>query len=257
MAKRPNVEDEPLDLSPDAIVGQLHPDVNDTSTRIYLSGYLGPSGSDDLVRLYTDLSFTAYYEIARADIQGRAAINPDDNNSGTMISLKREAQVACVTAARSTVPASMLSGSIASAYLAQSNNQSGFGPRTYPPTQDPNICTGLACDVGSALFCVRPAAVGPRTYPPTQDPNICTGLACDVGSALFCARPAAVGPRTYPPTQDPNICTGLACDVGSALFCARPAAVGPRTYPPTQDPNICTGLACDVGSALFCARPVR
>ena len=83
-----------------------------------LVGYVGPSKREAHVRLYTGLDFQTYYEIPKGAVIAADAVDEEDENSPTQLTVTAETTIDLVHTSKQTGPASYLAGSIAAAYLA-------------------------------------------------------------------------------------------------------------------------------------------
>jgi hypothetical protein len=208
MARRAAEQPKATDLSPDSIVEQLHPDTEITEAAVTLTGYLGPSSTDDNVRLYSNLSFTSYYEIPKDGILGRAKADPKDEDSATVLRVKSDTRLDIVNSTRRTIEANALSGSITGNYLSTAQFQAG-GAGIQGLTSDPNVCTTVVCGTISTFICAQGAGRGPGIQGGvTSDPNVCTTVVCATISAFICAQGAGRGPAVQGGFTDPGCCTG-------------------------------------------------
>jgi hypothetical protein len=257
MARRPRSETddpaaEPDKFVPDSAVNDLHSDPDDFSPQTTLIGYVGPSPNDDNFRLYTDLSFSKFYEIPKDALKGRTSADSSDENAPSIIRIDAGARVRIVTHSESSVEASAIAGNISSGYLSGSvrcgrGALSGF-------STDPNVCTTLVCETVSVAFCAQGRGASPRGGFST-DPNVCTTLVCETVSVAFCAQGRGAGPRGAFST-DPNVCTTIACETISLAVCAQGRGAAPRGGFST-DPNVCTTLVCETISLAVCAQGAR
>ena len=65
------------DVKEHELVKKIIKDINRPGNVTVLCGYVGKSGSDDLVRLYTDLQFGEYLEIKKVDILASKEVSDD------------------------------------------------------------------------------------------------------------------------------------------------------------------------------------
>ena len=98
-----------------------------------LVGYVGPSKKEAHVRLYTGLDFQTYYEIPKGAVTAADAVDEDDENSPTQLTVTAETTIDLVHTSKQTGPASYLAGSIAAAYLAGAARRRSVRYRTGSP----------------------------------------------------------------------------------------------------------------------------
>ena len=100
------------------VVTKLLGESGEPQDLVTLVGYIGPSKKEGHVRLYTGLDFQTYYEIPREGVVLAEAVDRDDENSPTQLTIQANATVDLVQTSKQTGPASYLAGSIAGTYLA-------------------------------------------------------------------------------------------------------------------------------------------
>jgi hypothetical protein len=65
------------DIKDHELVDKIVRDINNPGNVTVLCGYIGKSGSEDIVRLYTNLEFGEYFEIKREDILASKEVSDD------------------------------------------------------------------------------------------------------------------------------------------------------------------------------------
>ncbi|MGV9264858.1 hypothetical protein ACWDRR_09375 [Kitasatospora sp. NPDC003701] len=109
---------EERDLSPHSFTPTPGTEPSGDSLTV-LVGYVGTGPTDDLIRLYADLSLSSYYEFAADDVVRTASVDPDNASSPRRLWIRDSAQVRLVRVNQVTGPAAFLRGSL----------RSRFGPR--------------------------------------------------------------------------------------------------------------------------------
>jgi hypothetical protein len=112
-------------------------------------GYVGASANEGQVRIYLDLSFGSYCEVASSDVVQTAPVDANDENSPTVVWVKSSAQVELV--GRLTGDASFISGRIRKRFLPRASAEAVTLTNTFPqcsevffcPTEDP--CSTPLC----------------------------------------------------------------------------------------------------------------
>ena len=181
-------------FAPDPIVRELNPGGDDMHGSVSLAGYVGPSRTSGNIRLYTDLSFNTYYELATTAVVSRSRVNKSDDDSPSVLRIRGDSRLQLVNVSSRTVEAGALDGTICREHFpTAARGAHGMTPGVQGFTSDPNVCTGLACYTISVAFCAQ-AQPGAGRGPVgmlggfTSDPNVCTGLACYTISVAFCAQ---------------------------------------------------------------------
>lgn len=105
------------EIEADALVERLIPDPGKPAAQL-LSGYLGKSDRDGVWRIYLNLEFTEYLEIAEEDILHVEKLGRGDaSQAGAWIWVKRDATVEHVRPERRGAQAEFLGGEISTAFL--------------------------------------------------------------------------------------------------------------------------------------------
>lgn len=164
---RPGNKANEIDLKPHPLVQRLQPDIDDINVPpdvVSLIGYIGTSKKPDHIRLYRDLSFNNYYEIPTSGVASTAALNPDDENSPTVVNVYADTKVEVITISAQSVEARYLSGSISSgalggpAQIGSGGSGGGPGPCGIVPTRFPS-CVFPPC---ANILTWMPSCIGPQ-----------------------------------------------------------------------------------------------
>jgi hypothetical protein len=230
-----------LNLDPDRIVNELHPNPDSLESVVTLEGYLGPSSTQGNVRLYLDLTFNNYYEIPNAKdaIVGRTRKDPVDESSQTILRVRSQTRLQVVSISSKNVEAGYLSGAITSGFLGTSQSQGALSAvGGLQGITDCSLCTGLVCLTVSLAFCAQGQARGGIGPQGITDCSVCTTIVCGTISLAFCAQ--GRGGAGVQGITDCSLCTGLPCLTVSLAFCAQGQArggIGPQT---ATFPGLCT-----------------
>src|SRR5690242_4457395 len=109
---------EKLDAAPDGRLSDLNTIV----------GYIGPADDTDQVRIYLDLTFRRYCDVASSDVVQTAPVDASDENSPTIVWVPSTARVALV--GRMTGDASFISGRLRKQFLPRAAAQAVSGSTT-------------------------------------------------------------------------------------------------------------------------------
>lgn len=137
-----------------SLVGRIVTDPSNPPNTVIVLGYLGSAGTgrDAYRRIYLDLDFRNYFEVAHIDILYAQKADPAHEELPTNIVINATANLTLVQ----TVEASYLKGAIASLY-ARGSPYGGFCPA--PPTWIPSVCgclpgpSGGVCGGLTHTFC--------------------------------------------------------------------------------------------------------
>jgi hypothetical protein len=132
----PNLNAHPL-------VSQLHADPDTHQGNKKIVGYLGPSRVADYIRIYTDLSFAEYFEVKRADILSTVAVNPQDENSPTVVFVKEDATIEHTSIVGSG--ADYLKGAIVNDYFASASTAGNVTQQIMPSPVFTEFCSNVIC----------------------------------------------------------------------------------------------------------------
>jgi hypothetical protein len=119
-------------------------------------GYVGPAANADQVRIYLDLSFGSYCEVASSDVVQTAHVDANDENSPTVVWVKSSARVGLV--GRLTGDASFISGTIRKRFLPRATAQA-LSESTAPVCSELFFCPSE--DVCTTPLCPPPASSSP------------------------------------------------------------------------------------------------
>ncbi|MER7772615.1 hypothetical protein [Kitasatospora sp. NPDC096140] len=84
-----------------------------------LVGYVGTGPTDDLIRLYVDVTLASYYEFAADDVVRTASVDPDNADSPRRLWIRDAAQVRLVRVNQVTGPAAFLQGRLRSRFASR------------------------------------------------------------------------------------------------------------------------------------------
>jgi hypothetical protein len=144
MSKKQDRSD--IDLSFHPLAPQDPELPSSSAVRARFSGFIGPSEEEDHVRIYTDLSFSSYFLVARNDVLSAAPSDELDANSPTNVIVQGSAHVAFIRTERLEGAASYVTGAIRRQFLEETDSGSLFDesdhPTTFPCATEPPKCTG-------------------------------------------------------------------------------------------------------------------
>jgi hypothetical protein len=152
-SKEKKMAENKVAFDADALVNVPVDEPGDTAT---FSGYVGPSHIKDNVRLYTDLTFKAYFEIPKAAIRHRAATDANDKNSPSVLLVDSTAQIilTAIKGFHAGRYAGALTHAKATAALITHNNSSGGGVSPAGFTDSCISCHGTDCGCTADTVCV-------------------------------------------------------------------------------------------------------
>jgi hypothetical protein len=162
-------------------------------------GYVGKSGSRDVIRLYLNLNFDEYVDIPRESILHASSVSEDViEGGGTMLWIKKEQKITHVRVESTTTEAEFLKGSIAEDYLRPSEIKPfqggpGRGSWLYP------------CLPSRYIYCYPSETIICRTKPIICYPSI-IGYACPSTLVAIC------------PTRYKPLCQFEACRLNSRFI---------------------------------------
>jgi len=142
------------DQNPDALAAELVPDPTKLPDLVVLSGYLGTSTRAGFSRLYVDLNFSEFVELADADVLARRSVPADQDPLGrTVLWVKRSAPLLRATVSSAQEHAAFLKGEITTSRQSQmelpvAGKLAAFRVQRGGPT-DPlyySTCRGPACE---------------------------------------------------------------------------------------------------------------
>ena len=143
-----------------------------------IKGYVGKSDSNDVVRIYLNLNFNEYVEIAKSDILHAEELSTDDlEHGGTCVWIRKDAEITNVKTESLKQQAQFLEGEIARAQLkpapalrAAGGGEGGPFPTLFAPicpTEYPLSTCGIICP--TLLVICNPTvefACSPRCWTP-------------------------------------------------------------------------------------------
>jgi hypothetical protein len=163
------------EIKQDALVERLVADPANPGVKL-LSGYLGRGDREGVWRLYLNLEFNDYLEIAEADILHVEKLGRDDaSQAGAWVWVKRDASVDHVRGERRGAQGEFLGGAISSRFLggAAGGITAGVGgvaalPSTFSvtecatcPTDDGrHTCLPAVCTLATSCFTTVPIDKG-------------------------------------------------------------------------------------------------
>jgi hypothetical protein len=151
----PDDRREGVDLTAHPLAPTNPSSVSRTASPVRVIGFIGPSEVEGHVRVYTDLSFAGYYDVAEADVISAARVDPNDGNSPTAVLIDSSATVDYVQTSRTKGTAAYVKGAIQRRY------STGRGrARIAPIWNNTNACTYDGC-----------RTQGPECYPPATSYN--------------------------------------------------------------------------------------
>jgi len=126
------------ELRADELIEKLVPDPATPPDLILLAGFLGKSNRAGYVRLYLTLLLNEYLEISEKDVLHHQPFAPALNPlGGTLVWIRREANLLHTRTATQQVQAQFLQGSITARFLPKAGMESQF-VKPYGPTT--HIC---------------------------------------------------------------------------------------------------------------------
>jgi len=114
--------DEPdlaVDLTPHRLAPRPEADAESESGLTTIVGFVGSSSMDGGVRVYLDLSFASYYEVAATDVVRTKAVDSDDPDSPRALWIRSSAQLDLVRTDRLSGSASFVTGAIRRRFSAR------------------------------------------------------------------------------------------------------------------------------------------
>jgi hypothetical protein len=147
---------------------------------VRIVGFIGPAYTGDRIRVYTDLSFSSYYELAAEAVVQSSAVDADDANSPAVVWVDGGALVEFVRTSTIRGSAAYVTGAIRRQLMAASSANRArlaplaFGAETWEavcwPTPPPPPQTSWTCphsEVGMpgchpTPFCTPPPGACPQ-----------------------------------------------------------------------------------------------
>jgi hypothetical protein len=210
----------------DDIVARVIPDPASAQGATLLTGFVGKGDADGRIRIYPDIYFSCWYDVAEADVLHSIPLSSETSPlGGSHVWVKAGADVKSGPSAQQQ-PA----GGGARAFAAQPQ-QPGAVPFSIQPT------CGIAC-TASPQLCPTMSA---NTCAATQCPTM-IGYTCPNGDCTFfgtcppqCPPPNCTLPSTLCPTVDVQTCPP---------FCAQAQAGAAAAIVPTAHGTTCPRFIC-------------
>lgn len=118
------------DQKPDDLAAELVPDPTKLPDLVTLRGYLGKSDRAGFSRLYVDLRFSEFVEVADEDVLARRSLAANqDALGGTVLWVKRNATLLRATVCLAQEHAAFLQGAITASSLRRSRMELPVGRR--------------------------------------------------------------------------------------------------------------------------------
>ena len=127
------------DIPINEIIANLVKDLHDPPGSVVLSGFIGPSNREGVVRVYSDLNLRSFCEVRGTDILHVHEVEPNHPETASHIVIKASANVAWVQ----TVEASFLQGAIAAAHPIRSGTPHDLPAGEQAQWGDAGAVTGL------------------------------------------------------------------------------------------------------------------
>jgi hypothetical protein len=180
----------------DDFIKKVKPDVANSEEVVLLHGYIGDSGKEDQIRVYSDAGLTEYIDIAKADIL-HAVPNSDDPLGGSQLWVKQSSNV------NYNDPQGYAQGDMYNDYMSDSYAPDNFGTAgPVPILTQPVICgpTRFICPTPQSRLVIC-------TIRPTFQINCQRTIVCPT-RAIICQRPSWV-----------DACpTRLGCNPGATII---------------------------------------
>jgi hypothetical protein len=227
----------------DDIVARVIPDPTSAQGATLLTGFVGKSDAEGRLRIYPDIGFGWWYDVAEADVLHSVPLSPESSPlGGSHVWIKAGADVKTGPSAQAQQPAA---GAGAAAFAARPG---GTVPFSIQPT------CGIACTVAPELC---PPTVSAQTCPQTQCPTM-IGCTCPSGDCTFfgnCPPPPCTVPSTLCPTVDVQTCPPNCAQAQAGVGAA--AAIVPTFHAGTTCPrNICTETIPPTRFGTTCPRHI-
>jgi hypothetical protein len=153
--------------NPDDLAAELVPDPTKLPDVVVLRGYLGESTRAGFSRLYVNLNFTEYVEVADEDVLARRSLAANqDPLSGTVLWVKRNATLLRAAVCLAQEYAAFLHGEITASALRQSKLE-------LPVVRKRAVLRAESAGPTDPLF--YSTCRGPSCEDPQPDPGCCLG----------------------------------------------------------------------------------
>jgi hypothetical protein len=129
-SSRESPKDANKDIKEHELVGKIIRDINRPGNVTVLCGYIGKSGSEDVVRLYTDLEFGEYLEIKKDDILASKEVSDEVIPfGGTCIFVDDNAEIRRVRIETTKQQAMFLGGKVSETFVRPRGMRAAMGRR--------------------------------------------------------------------------------------------------------------------------------
>jgi hypothetical protein len=192
---------------------------------VTLTGFIGPSGKDGLVRIYRDLTFRSYCDVPADALQPVDSPGDDPEAPGAFF-VAADAPIAVVEAETECAEARFLSGSISHGRLGAPV------PQGVAAGAEPNaICRDTANPTYCVPMCITLFTGYPTWCPPTGTQVAGANPPAD---AFLCITLYTAHPTSCPPTTDPQMAgVDMGKPVMAGPYCITLWTANPSWCPPT------------------------
>jgi hypothetical protein len=152
--------DDAVDLTPHPLAPRLDSVEADGQEAAFsiLVGFIGPARQASRVRVYLDLSFGSYCELATGDVVRTRPVDPTDDEGPVAVSVRSSAEMQLVQIGRVTGTADFVTGAIRSSYARRAVYQKPYVENSVICPSSPSMCP----------FPGPPQPATPLFYCPTQ-----------------------------------------------------------------------------------------
>jgi len=98
-----------------------------------LVGFVGDAPVESRVRVYSDLSFTSFYEFDRAEVQVAVPVDAHEEDGPTVVKVRGDARIEFVTISRLAGEASYVAGNIRAKYRSAQDDVAFARDELLPP----------------------------------------------------------------------------------------------------------------------------
>lgn len=141
-----------------------------------LVGFVGRSAVEGHVRVYLDLSFTSYCEVATADIARTRPVDPGDEESPTVIWVKSSARMGMVSVGRLSGNAAYVTGAIRARHRQRAVRRVPVANASLDPCTQWFDCwrdTAAFCPAPDSDWCLTEGVPCPSNQSCPSDPMWC------------------------------------------------------------------------------------
>ena len=153
-----------VDLTPHSMAPDGADDANAGESLLQIAGFVGSSPNGGQVRLYLDLSFASYYEVATADVVRTKSVDDGDPDSPRILWVKPSAQLRLVRTRDISGSASFVTGALRESFRANFSRELAV----LPDTGDPSACSGMCLPQSSGCGSDWCMSAGVPCPPPTS-----------------------------------------------------------------------------------------